>query len=779
MEYFARYDKHQNGKLLKEHLINVANICKDLGNKLKLSNVCYLGGLLHDLGKYNPEFQEYLYKSAILNINQEKIDHSSYGGQFLNNYIQNKDFFGTLLIETISLSVFSHHSSSGVLNFHEDYTVNTSYYKRMEKELPNLDFCSEVFFLEVISEQDFIQIISLAKKELENYFQKNNELYQAKSTNIESKFDFLFFLNKFVSSVVIEADRQDTIKSIYNIQYPKTNIQDNIDKYQQLFQEKFLSFKIKSELDRVKAINDIYAQQSAYIDSNYYKLVLPTGAGKTLNSLRFALTKAKQANKDRIYYVIPFTTVISQTAQTFIETLKSDANILEHHSKVINNDTLEIKLVEDTWEADIIITTVVGFLNTVYGKGTRNLRRFHSIVNSVVIFDEVQSIPIKTLNLFLVACNWFIGVANTTIVFCTATQPVYSSINTDIFVQEPTHIIPESELFSIFEKFKRYSIKSRMKPYGANSEDIVEYIKQDMQEVNDCLYVFNTRKAVNEIYNKLIDENLDDFEIIVLSKNMCEKHLSSKIELLKNELSLKNKKLLCLSTTLIEAGVDISFERVCRSNAPLFNIIQAFGRGNRYGEYTNIDCYIFNSNSQLDNVKGMPTIDVGAELTKSFIYRNREDLDNLLSLNVLSNYFDEYFKKCKELGNLPSYPIDNGNKYLSDYILNRDKIMKLNELSFPLTLNNSSASTIANNFQVIDNYGVEVIVPFDQECLEVLNNLQIDRFKMIKDLQKYTINISEKKLNSLIQDNLIIYNENLNIYVLDISIYSEIIGLNY
>lgn len=777
MDYFARYDTQGNGKLLKEHLLNVANIGMTLGKKLNLQNVCFISGLLHDLGKYNPEFQQYLYDSAILKINRNKLDHSSYGGQFINNYLEKEDMYSIILKETVAMSIFSHHSSTGVLNFHEDYSITTSYYKRLDKELPNLDMCVDLFFKEVISEDEFKIKLDLATNEIKIYFDNCCNIYS--DVKPDSKFDFLLFLNKFVSSVVIEADRQDTIKSIYNIEYPQNNIQNNLDVYQKLFQENFLKFKIKTDLDRVKAINDIYAQQSAYIDSNYYKLVLPTGAGKTLNSLRFALTKAKQANKDRIYYVIPFTTVISQTAQTFINTLTSNANILEHHSKVINNDTLEIKLTEDTWEADIIITTVVGFLDTVYGKGTRNLRRFHSLVNSVIIFDEVQSIPIKTLDLFLTACNWFIGVANTTMVFCTATQPVYKSLNTDIFVETPVSIIPENELSSIFDKFKRYSIKSRMNPYGNNLDDIVNYIKQDMVDVNDCLYVFNTRKAVNTVYNKLLEDNDIDFEIIVLSKNMCEKHLSKKIDLLKKKLKIKNKKLLCLSTTLIEAGVDISFERVCRSNAPLFNIIQAFGRGNRYGEYESIDCYIFNTIPSLDNVKAMPTIDFGANLTRSFIYRNQDNLDNLLSLEILSDYFEKYFELCMNPEKLPLYPIDNGTKYLSDFVTNIYKIQKLNELNFPLTLNNSSSSTISNNFKVIDSYGIDVVVPYDDNCINILNNPYSNKFQLIKKLQEYTINISEKLFNNLLSNELIKFNEDLDIFVLDMSVYSDIVGINY
>src|SRR5690606_4496420 len=292
----------------------------------------------------------------------------------------------------------------------------------------------------------------------------------------------------------------------------------------------------------------------------------------------------------RIIYVVPYTTIIEQNAKEVRDILKANDYLLEHHSNVIDDElnddefidyksyqkNKKIKLAKDNWDVPIIFTTMVQFLDTFYkGKG-RNIRRLHNLTNSVIIFDEVQSVPVNCISLFNETLNFLKDFGNSTILLCTATQPALQYVQKNISIDD--ELI--DDLTIVTKDFKRTNIINFLKDEGWTTEDLTEFVQEQIQHVNSVLVILNTKSVVRKLYHELQNS---DVRVVHLSTSMCAAHRKAIISEMRDMLKRKEK-LLCISTQLIEAGVDVSFECVIRSLAGLDSIAQAAGRCNRHGE---------------------------------------------------------------------------------------------------------------------------------------------------------------------------------------------------
>ncbi len=201
-------------------------------------------------------------------------------------------------------------------------------------------------------------------------------------------------------------------------------------------------------------------------------------------SLRYALNFAKKWNAEHIFYIIPFKTIIEQNAKDVREVLRCDDMILEHHSDiVIDNDDEERKLLTERWNAPIVFTTMVQFLNTLFAGKTQSVRRLHNLSNSVIIFDEIQSLPVKCVSMFNNAVQFLSTFCNSTIVLCTATQPQLSSsdLHVPLKLSNPENMIADYK--EKFSEFKRTRIVDAMRKAGYTSEELAEFI---LEKLKDC-----------------------------------------------------------------------------------------------------------------------------------------------------------------------------------------------------------------------------------------------------------------------------------------------------
>ena len=311
----------------------------------------------------------------------------------------------------------------------------------------------------------------------------------------------------------------------------------------------------KSDKAIIELRNDISRQcaEAGLREIGIYTLEVPTGGGKTLSSLRFALEHARKHNLDRIIYVIPYLSILSQTAIEMRSALNADnETVLEHHSNVLPDDPEYYKLHTDRWDSPIILTTQVQFLESVFSAKGSDLRKLHNMARSVIIFDEIQTLPVKCVHLFNSILNFLNKVCGTTILLCTATRPLLDKVSHPVILSEHPSIAVCGKIP------RRNEIVNALRPAGYSYEELTDFILE--KHIASTLIIVNTKTAARSLYLQLRSRAKN---VLHLSTNMCPSHRDYVISNLRCMLS-RGESVICVATQLIEAGVNISFECVIR-----------------------------------------------------------------------------------------------------------------------------------------------------------------------------------------------------------------------
>ncbi|MEC0329617.1 CRISPR-associated helicase Cas3' [Paenibacillus macerans] len=778
---------------IKTHLLGVQRLTEQFGEKLGLKHVAGLAGLLHDLGKYSDKFQQYIdvvaFHPELPQPKRGEVDHSTAGGRLLFSLLHHKEstFCEKLLAEIVGNAIISHHSNL------QDYLspeIKSDYLRRVQDtNLPEYELAVERFFQDTMSKEELINYIHVAVDELE---QSTNR------TPTQS-----FFVTKYIFSCLIDADRTDTRSFEEQVEAGEpTQHLLLFDTYYRRLMDHLATLKEKS--DASEPINVLRAQMSEQCDvfaaerpSGIYTLSIPTGGGKTLASLRYALRHAGKYNKQRIIYVVPYTTIIEQNADEVRKILKDSEHILEHHSNIIEDDPNgrgdddeaddgiitdkeKLKLARDNWDSPIIFTTLVQFLNVFYAKGNRNTRRMHNLSHSVIVFDEVQKVPIHCISLFNEALNFLKQDAHCSILLCTATQPTLEEVKHSLWKDRDGEIVPN--LSEVAKAFKRVELIDQTEDPMTN-ETLAGWVKSEINGWGSALIILNTKRVVKDLYEKL-----KDFPVPVyhLSTSMCAAHRKEQLEEIRGMLDQQDP-FICVTTQLIEAGVDVSFKCVIRSLAGLDSIAQAAGRCNRHGEDESRNVYIINHAEEA--VSKLKEIKVGKDMSSHVLARFKKKADkyegNLLLPKAMSEYFRYYYNRMevnlnyyvkkldKEMTKL-LMSLSQENDYVTHY-------QKKHGTSFPLLLN-GSYKTAAEHFQVIDQKTTSVLVPYGRgkELIAQLNSgawLE-DISKFLKQAQQYTVNLYSQELEHLRRDNAIVVHLDGMIYELKENWYSDEYGVD-
>ena len=343
-------------------------------------------------------------------------------------------------------------------------------------------------------------------------------------------------------------------------------------------------FPGKTELNRNRCAILSACQEKAALPRGIYSLTVPTGGGKTVSSLAFGLKHAVENGMKRVIYVIPYTSIIEQNAQVFRDIL-GENNVIEHHSGVSYDDDAETgkencfqRLATENWDAPVIVTTAVQFFESLYSNRPSQCRKLHNIANSVVIFDEAQMIPTCHLLPCVGAMASLVSQFRSTIVLCTATQPVLTDLFRRFYPQvQIQELCPQ--VGDYFQKFQRVTYRDG----GFLSEDA---LAAELQQQNQALCIVNTRKAAQSLYALLPEEGR--FHLSTLMYPEHRKEVLSTIRArLKEGLPCR-----VVSTSLIEAGVDVDFPMVWREIAGLDSIAQAAGRCNREGKNSSAESIV-------------------------------------------------------------------------------------------------------------------------------------------------------------------------------------------
>ena len=796
MTYPAHYRKTDDMiQTVEEHLTGVSKLCSEYAKEYGFEYTGKLLGLLHDMGKFTSEFAEYIREG----IKREKegseplsktVDHGKYGAIFLFDRYYNNEFKSKVLIEILAMIICYHHGGL------EDYITDDLDCKLFNR--CKLDEQEEKYYNEAC-DRLFERVLTSDK--IDNLFKKSKEEFQiyCDSRKKIDKFD-LHMLIKILYSCLIDADRYDTYCFVQNINADE-DFDNDIDMLWDLFDHRLsvtenkLHQKHPNTVLETKIQNlrqDIWKQCNDYGEKpeGIYTLTVPTGGGKTLSSLRYAINHAKKYHKKHIIYILPFTSIIEQNAAVVRDALGADDYLLEHHSNVIlddknistNDEKWEYyRLLTERWTSPIIFTTMVQFLNSIFAGGTQSIRRLHNIANAVLIFDEIQALPINCISLFNKAINYLHKECSNTIILCSATQPSLEQVEHPICID--AEII--RNINDKFREFKRMEVKPVIKDGGMSISELANFIQDQKTENKSILIIMNTKSMAEKVY-KEIKVSVTDKNIFFyfLSTNLCPAHRKKVISEMKDKLK-NGEHVICVSTQLIEAGVDISFSCVIRHIAGLDSIAQAAGRGNRNGEGDIKNAYIVQVENE--NLGSLDTIKYGEDATKAvldkYIYDPERFESDLLSPKALRYYYNNYYNYGK-INSQMDYPIKYGNGTVLEKLsnINKSKEYQRRFNKECPTILQYQFRTAAKNFKVIDDDDITVVVPFEDgknliKKLTDKSSYYYPDAKLIREVQKYSVNISKLTFNKLKDQRAIEIITNCGIFVLDERFYDTELGV--
>jgi len=775
---YIAHKENEKEQSIEAHLNNTGSYAKDFTRKINFEKCGEIMGLIHDLGKYSDGFQARISEDA------EKTDHSTFGAKYLYELFgkyfgKNKTDAGIKTIfEMMCLSAMFHHGgladvveTEGINNFNR--RINKKYedaeYKLLEER--GTEIINQVIEL-VVSDSFKIECVAIKEKLKIFTDDKNKDKDEA----------ILFFdslLIKYIYSCLIDADRIDTAE-FYEGKFPSAPF-ENWEKIINALETNNKKFEV-NDLNKIR--NEIFNNCAEYgkKEKGFFKLAVPTGGGKTLSSFRFALEHAKTYEMERVIYIVPYISIIEQNAETIRKILiDNDINsdiLIESHS---NLDIAEDKYqyyqyynLTDNWSGQIIFTTMVGFLESVFGGGTKNIRRFHNMANAVIIFDEIQSLPVKAIHMANMLMKFLYNICGSSIVLCSATQPLLDKIYSEHRrLPEPENIINKT-----YPSLERVEIIDATTALGYDYTQAAEFALNKLENADSMLIVVNTRKSALTLY-KLIKEYQPDIDIYYLSTNLCPEHRSQFIKKIKAKLKT-NQKVICVSTQLIEAGVDIDFNCVIRFTAGLDSIIQSAGRCNREGKSSTSKGKVYIINCNCESVEKLYDIKKGQECTERVLWAMKDKFadKNLLSDEAIDQYYQYYFhernnemsynilaKECGVDTNL--FELMSTNSAAVSEYTRCEKLPKYNMRI------RQAFKTAGDNFKIIEDNQIGVIVPYG-EGANIINNLsKMTKREILRKAQRYTVNIFRNRLDNGFAH----YNEEAGVYTLSHSHYDENLGV--
>lgn len=786
MEYPAHIRKVDGKKYIQtveEHCRGVAEIAAELLRDIGLEKTVYLAGMVHDFGKFSENFKNYIEKAADgEKVQRGSVNHTFAGVRFLLEKHSYKQLsgFSDIVLEILAYAVGAHH---GLFDCVDDNN-NNGFTKRIQKEGIDYLNAAKEFLKICCSKQDIEDLLKQSEKEclpVFNEIEKLADNADAKIQNTQITF-YIGFLARLILSAIIEADRSDTSqfmngyseKTVKNISEIWINCIKNVE-------QKLSTMPLDKPINKTRAQISALCAEAGNLESGIYRLNLPTGAGKTLTSLRYALHHALKHNKKRIIFTMPLLSIIEQNAGIIHDYIGNEELILEHHSNIVEmdeNDELDKReLLVESWDVPIIITTMVQLLNTLFAGKTANIRRMQALCNSIIVIDEVQTVPDKMLSLFNLALNFLAKICNTTIILCSATQPCFEKTMYPLDKSVKDLITLTKEQETVFKRV-RLEYKGEM-----DCEELADFAAGILEENNSLLLVCNTKNEAAVMFN-LLCSKLKDVKAFHISAGMCTAHRKETIKEMQEALENKQQKVLCVSTQVIEAGVDVSFARVIRLLAGMDNIVQATGRENRNREFDGLaPGYIVRLKGEF--LKGLSEIEAAKNAAANLLvkYKNNPQIyDDLMSAkavneyykslyeNVKSGYHDFYIESVRDsILNLMSC---NGN-------VDSEKIPEYNKYFMHQAL-----KTAGGLFTVFDESSIDIIVPYDRgkeiiQKIFAVGDKDYEKLKAIlKEAKLYTVSLFKYQKIKLEEQGALIFVPSAGVYILLDGYYDELTGLN-
>ena len=711
-------------------------------------------------------------------------------------------------VQMMCEAIFSHHAAlpDNISPKGED-----GYEGRMCCEAAELREIETYLWEEIIPKEELETLLGKAYTEVEALFQR----VKGNAAGSKEASFFCGLLEKMLLSALVDADWLDSAACGGGISFNFSDIFQSETNYSEERKQLFGYFLENLE-NRLHSMNestkDVHVWRS-YIsekcweagnrEGGIYTLSCPTGAGKTLASLRFALTHCRGRRKRKIFYIIPYITIIDQNAKSIKTALGKDAadrqvedNILELHSNVEADSGKENAKGQGTYadsafwaqrmSEPIVLTTMVRFLNTFFAKGTRNLRPAHQFQNAVLIFDEIQSLSIRQIGVFNGLINFLAYVCGCTCVLCTATQPLLGETKTvyPAKLSEPSALVELPREAKVV--FRRVEVRAKRKNGGYTGEELAEFVWSEAVENGNALVIMNTKQSALTVYREIEKMTTDEFRVWYLSTRLYAAHRKEVIAQIREALQ-KQEKIIVVSTQLIEAGIDFDFACVIRSLAGMDSIVQAAGRCNREGLREMGITYIVNPSEKLESLAHLKDIREGARQTERLLEEFEENPKvfdgDLLSAKAMYRYFQYYFWTRKEEMAYQIAGMRDSSLYdlLSD---NKDLVtfgVQYND--YEQKMLNQSFQTAAERFSVIEDIGNPVFVrrgrgrEIWEEIQRTTEYKEIN--KMLKEAQQFVVNVPPYELEKLGESKGVLsWEDKMGMYVLNEMYYDEKTGLS-
>lgn len=697
MPYYAHSRAWGDWQLLIDHLTGVSRTAAELGQAAGVAELSRVAALFHDIGKYSEAFQQRLAGSP------RRVDHSTAGAQEVMKRFNNSPT-ATLL----AYCIVGHHGG-----------------------LPDYGMAAAL-------ENDGTLHARLRKSPLEDYSVYREEIDPASielpphlavrppSPRAEFTAEFtVAFLTRLVFSTLVDADFMDTEAFVQGSPQPRGQHAD-LDALNASLSEYLSQFDAPiAPINQRRTATLRRCIEMAQLDQGFFTFTLPTGGGKTLSSMAFALNHAIQHDLRRIIYVIPYTSIIEQNAAVFKEAL-GEANVLEHHANFdwgqlaqqpASDETTSVaqklKLAAENWDIPIVVTTNVQFFGSLFANRPSRCRKLHNIAKSVIIFDEAQMLPRGFLRPCMAAVSELVRNYKVSTVFCTATQPSLAR-----FFERETF----TELAATPEA--DYAFYKRVDAQILGQTDDATLIAE-MLDHDQALCIVNTRRHALGLFTMLVDY-VSEHEVFHLSTLMCPMHRKATIATIRQRLR-DDQPCFVISTQILEAGVDLDFPVGFRAMAGLDSIVQAAGRVNREGRQKHGELFVFEPDSEF--VKRIPAwIAQCASVARSTLARHHEDP---ISLAAIEDYFEL-------LHNVQSCRAYDEKQIMGCFEKGTG------EIAFDF-------KTAAERFRIIEDNTLPVLIPYDATAQRLIEQLTIAErpARLLRQLQLYTVNIYEHEFEAL------------------------------
>lgn len=789
VEYIAHIRSSDKcNQTVAAHNDGVAQLAKSVGAVYGLESLASFCGRYHDIGKNTLDYYEYIKAAAEGQaVVKGSVPHSIYGACFANHLIKAEDLSSRLAAEMIRISIMSHHGLRDALT--KDGIIT---YLRAAERISDSYGDVEAIVYKNIGEGVISEEFAQACAEAKGIQAKINNL-RPKANGLGSAHIYLALYVRLLISIVIDADRTDTACFEDNVKPPEQLSAKEQKKlwrsYRINCEHEIRKMQIEKDPSPLDCLRAEISEACSRFDGGAYgvfRLVVPCGAGKTLSALRYALRTAERYDKCRIFYIAPYNSILEQNADEIAKYIGNDDAVLRHHSNLLfNKDDEEqekrYKLLTENWsQSPIIATSAVQFLNALFTSKTSAVRRMQAIGNAVVIVDEIQAFPIKVLMLFNAAMNFLSSFCKNTILLCSATQPLLDELS-EYRLLHPQNVIQDSERYS--EAFKRVKIEVCIEGNGFTSVEAADFIFRKAQNVKSLLAIVNTKATARIIAKRIRELSGGQYKVFHLSTNMCPAHRICVITEMRGYLSNKesDQKVICVSTPLIEAGVDVSFESVVRSLAGIDNIIQSAGRCNRNWEIRCGTLWLIYINDE--KISHVGHIKDAQEKTREILYRIRTNADRypggVLSKKAIDEFYSEYYGPLsKEM----AFPLKKDPEHtILDLLTNNPTGSKRNKASSGLLLKQAFREA-GEAFEVIEEAGEQtVIVEYNDDARSHIKALLMSRSiheqkKELRYLQQYSMQLHPYTLKKI--EAGICRDNEIGVMILSAAYYDEAYGVD-